>query len=227
MTTPTAPEPHDPGPAGASAQREYDRRKAARDKRTKAALGNRLGGLVLAVTGEPPSTRAWARGALGERELAQALDGVPDLRVLNDRRVPDTRGNVDNILISPAGVFAVDAKLYKGLITIRDVGGLFKADHRLYVGRRDCSQLAENMAWQVAAVRRALVAAGFDPIPPITPVLCFVDGEWPLLLPPTEYRGVRLEGKRSIKKLIAETQVLDQDMAERVHHALAVAFPPK
>jgi Nuclease-related domain len=217
----------DPGVAGASAGREYERRKSARNARVRARLGDALGGVVLAISYEPQSTRAWARGAMGEQKLADALDDVPGLKILNDRRVPHTKGNIDHLLVAPAGVFVVDAKLYKGLIQIRDVGGLFKADKRLYVGNRDCSHLAENMGWQVEAVQRALVTAVIDPMPPITPVLCFVDGEWPLLFPPDEFKGVRLEGKRSIKKLIDGSKVLGSEEVDRIYHVLAVAFPPK
>jgi hypothetical protein len=147
--------------------------------------------------------------------------------LLHDRSVPGTKGNIDHIVVAPAGVFVVDAKHYKGLIEIRDVGGWFKTDNRLYVGRRDCSHLAENMGWQVEAVQRALAAERFEPTPPIISVLCFVDGEWPLLFPPEEYKGVRLEGKGSIKKLLAGVQVLEPETVARVHHALALAFPPK
>lgn len=217
----------DPGVAGASAGREYERRKSARDARVRARLGDVLGGVVLAISDEPQSTRAWARGATGERKLADALEGVPDLKILNDRRVPQTKGNIDHILVAPAGVFVVDAKYYKGLIQIRDVGGLFKTDKRLYVGGRDCSHLAENMGWQVEAVQRALSAAIVVPMPPITPVLCFIDGEWPLLFPPEVYKGVRLERKRSIKKLVGGLRVLDSEGISRAYHALAIAFPPK
>jgi hypothetical protein len=181
----------------------------------------------LAISDDPQSTRAWARGAIGEQRLAEALQDLPDLQLLNDRRVPHTKGNIDHILVSPAGVFVVDAKLYQGLIQIRDVGGLFKTDKRLYVGHRDCSGLATNMGWQVEAVQRAVTAAGIEPSPPVTPVLCFVDGEWPLLWPPTEFHGVKLEGKRSIKKLITAIQIIDTPTISRIHHALAIAFPPK
>ena len=52
----------------------------------------------------------------------------------------------------------------------------------------------------VAAAEAALLAAGVDPFPPITPVLCFVDGDWPLFAPPDVFRGVRLEGPRSLRK---------------------------
>jgi hypothetical protein len=216
----------DPGAAGGSAQREYERRHLARQTRVKGRLGEVLGGVVLAITSDPQSTRAWERGSIGEQKLAEALGDVPDIKVLHDRRVPGTRGNIDHIIVAPAGVFVVDAKLYKGLIQIRDVGGFFKTDKRLYVGRRDCSHLAENMRWQVQAVQLALQSAEVQAVP-ITPVLCFVEGEWPLLFPPEEYKGVRLEGKRSIKKLLSIGQGLQLEVLASTHHALAIAFPAK
>src|SRR5260370_8573716 len=108
------------------------------------------------MTDEPQSTRAWAPGASGEAKLAETLAAMPNLRVLNDRRVPGTRGNIDHLVIAPAGVFVVDAKNYRGMIEVRDVGGLFKIDKRLFVGRRDCSKLADNMGCQVESVLQAL-----------------------------------------------------------------------
>lgn len=216
------------GSAGASAHREYERRRASREARVKAQLGNVIGGVALALSGEPQTTRAWERGSLGEQQLAEALAGLDDLVVLHDRRVPRTRGNIDHIVVAPAGVFVVDAKRYEGVIRIRDRGGLFARDERLYVGSRDCSALATNMGWQVSAIAQALGAAGIDlDAVPVTPVLCFVDGEWPLLFPPESYKGVRLEGKRSIKKLVAGSQLLDRDQVERIGRVLAIAFPSK
>jgi hypothetical protein len=217
----------DAGTAGASAHREYERRKLARQDRVKGRLGEMLGGVVLAITDEPQSTRAWERGSIGEQKLAQALAGLPDIKLLHDRRVPGTKGNIDHVIIAPAGVFVVDAKFYKGMIQIRDIGGFFKVDKRLYVGSRDCSHLADNMGWQVQAVQNALSAASFQQLPPVTPVLCFVDGDWPLLFAPDVYKGVRLEGMRSIKKQLIGTPLLEPEMISRIHHTLASAFPPK
>jgi hypothetical protein len=164
---------------------------------------------------------------LGERQLAEALEGVEEIRVLHDRRVPGTRGNIDHLVIGPAGVFVVDAKRYEGLIRVRDVGGLLKTDKRLYVGRRDCSKLADNMGWQVEAVEQVFRSVPVEPMPPITPVLCFVAGEWPLLRPPDSFRGVRLESERSIRKLVRRSQALEQASIERVTRLLAEAFPPR
>jgi len=222
------PEPDvDAGVAGGSARREYERRKANRETRVKDRFGRRLGGVVLAVTDEPQSTRAWATGAVGEEKLAQALEGIEGLRVLHDRRVPGTRGNIDHIVIAPAGVFVVDAKKYKGVIAIRNRGWFFRPDYRLYVGRRDCSALAKDLGWQVEAVTSALVAAAVHPLPPITPVLCFIDGEWPLFSAPDEYAGVRVEGPKSLRKLVAAPEILGPAPIERLARLLGATLSAK
>jgi len=224
MPDPPGPETFDTGVAGASASRQYERRVVARELRVKDRFGRRVGGVLLAVTDEPQSTRAWRRGAQGEQELAKALSGIDGLRLLHDRRVPGTRGNIDHLAIAPAGVFVIDAKLYAGRIEIRDVGGLFKRDERLFVGGRDRSKLSEGMARQVAAVRTALAEADTDE--PVTPVLCFIRGDWPLLRPPTSYRGVRLEGTHSIRKLLTAKRDLDDSEIDRLARILSTALPP-
>ena len=91
--------------------------------------------------------------------MAKALEDTKDVWTLHDRRVPGTRGNIDHIVVGPAGVFVIDAKNYQGKIEIRNRGWFFRPDHRLYVGRRDCSNLAAGLGWQVEAVIAALTAA--------------------------------------------------------------------
>jgi hypothetical protein len=216
----------DSGTAGGSARREYERRKATRETRVKDRFG-RFGKVVLALTDDPQSTRAWATGARGEEKLAKALEGIDGLRILHDRRVPRSRANIDHILIAPAGVFVVDAKNLRGTIAIRNRGWFFRPDHRLYVGRRDCSALATGLGWQIEAVTAALTAAGVDPLPPVSPVLCFIDGEWPLFSAPDEYAGVRLEGTGSIRKLLVAPPVLDPTSIERFARVLGAALPAK
>jgi len=227
VSCPTAPASEsseiDVGVAGRSARQEHTRRAAKRDAAVRERWGDRIGGAVLALTNEPQSTRAWAVGARGEEKLAKALDGVS---VLHDRRVPGTRGNIDHIVVAPAGVFVVDAKAYEGRIEIRNHGWFLRPDERLHVGWRDCSALADKIGWQVAAVQKALLAAGVEPLPPITPVLCFVDGDWPLISPPDAFRGVRLEGPRSLRRRLAG-DALDEPAITRLARILAGALPPK
>jgi hypothetical protein len=227
VSCPTAPAPELPdvaaGVAGRSARQVHDRRAAKREAVVKERWGDRIGGVVLALTEEPQSTKAWAVGARGEEKLAKALDGFS---VLHDRRVPGTKGNIDHIVIAPAGVFVVDAKNYAGRIEIRNHGWFLRPDERLHVGRRDCSALADMMGWQVAAVEKALLAAGVESLPPITPVLCFVDGDWPLIAPPDVFRGVRLESARSLRKRLAG-EVLDEAAVGQLTRILAGALPPR
>ena len=213
----------DAGVAGRSARHEHDRRAAKREAAVRGRWGDRLGRVVLALTDEPQSTRAWAVGARGEEKLAEALDGFT---VLHDRRFPGTRGNIDHIVVAPAGVFVVDAKRYEGRIEIRNHGWFLRPDERLHVGRRDCSPLADNLGWQVAAVENALRAAGVEPMPPITPVLCFIDGDWPLIAPPDVFRGVRLEGPRSLRKRLAGN-TLDETALALLARILAAALPAR
>jgi hypothetical protein len=213
------------GTAGGSAQREHDRRAAKREESVKERFGRRFGGLLLAVVDEPQSTRAWAQGALGERKLAEALAGVPDIVVLHDRRVPGTRGNIDHLVIASGGLFVVDAKRYKGRLQIRDKGGLFRTEWRLYVGGRDCSHLADDMGWQVKAVETLLESVGCRVA--ITPVLCFLDVEWPLLFATESFHGVRLASPRSLRKLVTRTQILDAAEIDKLARMLATGFPVK
>ena len=122
--------------------------------------------------------------------LARALEGIGGVRFLHDRRVRRTKKNIDHIVVAPGGIFVIDAKHYKGRIEIRNRGPFWKTDLRQFVRGRDCSALAQGMGWQVEAVQAALRNADIEPPPSITPVLCFIDGEWPLFRPPKEFEGV-------------------------------------
>lgn len=216
----------DHGVGGRSARAEYERRASKRSTAITERWGTGFQAKVVrAITTEPQTTRAWAIGAAGEEQLARELASVPGLQVLNDRRVRGTRGNIDHIVIAPAGVFVVDAKNHKGLVEIRNRGSFLRADHRLTVGGRDCSATADKMAWQIEAVTAAL--EGVDPMPPVRPVLCFLAAEWPLFGAPEEFRGVRLEGLRSLKRLVAKQALLDTSQMDSITAVLAAALPAK
>src|SRR3954470_20416472 len=66
----------DGGALGASAQREYERRAKRREDRVR-ARHPRLGGLILALSDAPVSTRVWAQGAAGEGGVAAKADALP------------------------------------------------------------------------------------------------------------------------------------------------------
>ena len=169
------------GIAGASARREFERRKARRELRIRTAHP-RLGGLILAVSSDPQTTQAWATGAVGEERLGARLDGLvsPTFKVLHDRRIPGTPANIDHIVICSTGVFVIDAKKYKGRPHLKVEGGILRPRvEKLLVGNRDCTKLVDGVLKQVELVRSALAAT--HPRVPVRGALCFVDADWPLI----------------------------------------------
>ncbi len=92
------------GSRGASARREFERRKESREQRVR-DKHPRIGGLWHALSDEPQSSRTWDVGALGEERLGQRLNepATETLHVLHDRRIPDSRANIDHVAITPVG----------------------------------------------------------------------------------------------------------------------------
>jgi hypothetical protein len=215
----------DRGTAGASAAREWRRRHARRESEVRDRFG-RLGGLVLAVTDDPQSTRAWAVGSNGESLLGKQLNGLRDdgIAVLHDRRIPGSRANIDHIAISPSGVFVVDAKNYTGRVRLVDRGGFFAHDYRLYVGSRDRTKLVAGLDAQTAAARAALGADGADV--PIWRALCFVSAEFDLFASSLVVDGAYVVTPRALGKLLRADGPHGRETIERLERRLALASPP-
>lgn len=221
--TATAP---DAGVAGASTQREFERRRAKREARIRSAHP-KLGGLILSLTDEPQSTRAFKVGGAGETKLGRHFDrlvAAGEVVALHDRKIINPRGQIDHVVIGPAGVYVVDAKNYTGRVHIRSTGPFGMGERLLYVGRRDCSRLADGMAKQVTAVREALAGLPEAEGVTVTPVLAFVDADWPLLFPPDEFRRVRIEGE-SVAKLVRAPGSLESQRRLLLAHRLAAQLP--
>ena len=216
------------GTAGASARREFERRRDTREKRVR-SQHKRLGGLVLALTAEPSSTTSWAKGAAGEEQAGRALDGFREegFAVLHDRRIPGSRANIDHLVISPAGIFIVDPKNYAGRVERRDVGGWFKTDLRLVVGGRDRTALVRGAEKQLTLIREALDRTQWANVP-ITPLLWFVgDENWPLLAARVlAFGDVRVLWGKPLGKLIRGGAQRSIDQIQLLERELAVRFPP-
>lgn len=219
----STPLPIDPGTPGASARREYERRKAKREKRVR-TKHLKLGGLILAVSDEQQSTKAWDVGAVGEERLGARLNELADdtVLVLHDRRIPGARTNIDHLAVTPTGVYVIDAKRYKGRPHLKIEGGILRPRvERLLVGTRDCSKLVDGVLKQVDVVRRVL---GDDV--PVHGVLCFVDADWPLIGGSFTTRSVQaIWPKKLYSVLEAEGPLAEQRLLE-VHHLLADGLPP-
>ncbi|WP_243399141.1 nuclease-related domain-containing protein [Cryobacterium zongtaii] len=230
-TTVTEPQPEPAkvftGTAGASAQREYDRRKDKREARIRDDHPY-LGKLILAVSDDPQSTQAWATGARGEEVLGQRLDKLTGrgVHVLHDRRIPRTRANIDHIAVCPAGVFVIDAKKYQGRPSLRAERGLFRPrTEKLIVGSRDCTKLIHGAHKQVDLVRSALEDADLEGIP-VRGVLCFVDADWPLFGGDFTIDGVHVSWPKKALENLLKPGPVDDQTARHIHRTLASSFPP-
>jgi len=209
------------GTAGASARREYERRKAKREERIR-TKHPKLGALMLAVSDEQQSTTAWDIGALGEERLGKGLDRLASdtLRLLHDRRIPRSKANIDHLAVTASGVYVIDAKKYRGRPHLKIEGGLFRPRvERLLVGSRDCTKLVDGVLKQVDVVRGLL-----DDDVPVHGVLCFVEADWPLIGGTFTTRGVQaLWPKKLYPKLQAEGLFTTDTVAE-IHRKLAHAL---
>ncbi len=176
-----------------------------------------LGGLILRHTNEPAHTLAWAVGAAGERTVAERLDQIRGIRVLHDLAIPGTRANIDHVAVGGDAVWVIDSKKYHGRIDARDVGRFPAHDQRLFVGRRDRTDLVDAMSLQVRVLTRALA----DPTVPVHAALCFVDAQWPLFSRPTFVRGVWIGWPTALPQLFPRDRAVDAEQTERVARHLA------
>lgn len=212
------------GGAGASAQKEFERRHQKREAVLDQRFG-RFAGLVKFLVDDPQSTRAWAKGSEGERLLAEALTSrIGDRAVLlHDRKIPRSSANIDHLAIAATGVWIIDAKKYKGRLQRRDKGGWRSTDYHVYVNGRDQTKLAVGLHKQATVVRAALDDLDL----PVHSVLCFIEAEWDFFLKPFQVEGVWVTYGKHLAEMIGAAGPLSDDEVLRVANVLAAALPPK
>jgi hypothetical protein len=215
------------GEAGGSAQREWERRTTRREEQIR-AQHPRLGGLILALQNDPQSTTAWARGSEGERLLGRHLDRLrrPDVAVLHDRRIPGSRANIDHLVIAPSGIFVIDAKRYAGKVELRDRGGSFRPDIRLYVGGRDRTAVVAGMQRQLDVVQRTLADVAEAKDAAVNSVLCFIGTEWSVFARPIRIAGTTVTWPKALSKQIEQAGELAADRVQELAQRLGQALPP-
>lgn len=127
------------------------------------------------------SARRFVQRAEGDRRSRARLELVEGegIVVLNDRRIPGSRESIKLIAVSPAGVFVIDTKSYKGLVhTMRSgtIGNL--GPHELHVGRRNCTQWVESLHRQTRIVRATLDGTPWGGEVPVQAMLCLTRAAW-------------------------------------------------
>ncbi len=212
----------DRGAPGASAEREYWRRRRDREARTR-ARHPWIGGLLLAVGDEPHHEAAFRRGARGERTAALWLDrhtARGPAQVLCDRRMPRGRGNIDLLAIAPSGVFVIDVKAHGGRVAVER--RLFAAP-RMSIRGRDRTSLLDGLDRQIEAVRSVL-SDGYAELP-VQGVLCFTAVDLPRLRT-LQLRDHLLLGLRPLAERLNADGPLDARAIDAVARRLAAKLGP-
>lgn len=219
----------EPGVAGASARREYEKRHQRRQDSVRAAHP-KIGGFLLAVTDEPQSIKAWDKGAEGEQHVGRILDRIAaegKIRVLHDRRVPGSRANIDHIAITLTGVWVIDAKNYTGRVEQRTTGSLFKpGPNKLYVNRRDRTAAIAGVLKQIAVVTSAAGPLIDIHELTVTGMLCFTQADFALFARPFTIDGVAVHWPRSMIKAITADGDLTLGVLDEITGRLAETLRP-
>lgn len=221
--------------AGSSAFREYERRRAnelaaidVRRSRVKERFGGgRIGSAIAAVTVDDSvkaSTHVWKQGVIGEHKVAQVLDGLAgaELIALHDRKLPRSRANVDHLVVTPSGVWVIDAKRYIGKRPERyQEGGLFSTlSVGLKVGGRKRDSLIDGILGQVDQVQAAV-----GENVPVHGALCFVDADWPMFGGSFAVRGIEVLWPKRLPKLLKRSSEVKLDVQD-IAASLSQKFLP-
>lgn len=227
LTCALADAPVDEGHAGASAQREYDRRHQRREQHAKDKLGA-LGTVLAHVIDEPRSTTNWQKGARGEQRtaarLTKHLQGQ-DVKLLHDRRIPcHGQANIDHLAVGPGGITVIDSKTHTGAIRVERVGGLFTDRHQiLLIAGRDRTELIDCLERQLHAVRTVLHQAGIET--DLRGALCFPEPDGLPIFRQLAVREIVIDGPKQIAKLARRAGPLEHEQIDRIWRHLASALP--
>ena len=222
--------PTDPDAAGASALREYNRRRSNREATARARLGG-LGVLLARATGDPQTTSAWKQGAEAEIQTGAQLHKQlrrSGVMLLHDRRIPGRgRANIDHLAIGPGGVTVIDTKAARGRIQLTKVGGLLSPRRELLlVNGRDRTQQLDALERQIQAVERALAKDGLSDVG-VRGALCYpnIDG-LPVLRQLRARNGALIiDDPRGVAELARRAGALSQTDVQRVAEQLALRLP--
>ena len=111
------------------------------------------------------------KGVIGELGVAKDLEYLASeygLTVLHDLSMPDSKANIDHVLITRKVVYVIDAKNYTGIVK---VGPNKAGEKRLRVGSYDQTKLAEKLKVYSDALSKYLKVEGIEV--KVLPLLAF------------------------------------------------------
>jgi hypothetical protein len=216
--------------AGRSARQEAKRRhdRAERERASRSRLARVLLGPSATEKRLAAEEKRWAVGAHGEEMLAESLARrCPGVLMLHDRRIPNSRANIDHIAVTSVGVYVIDTKRYRGKIEVREP--LF-GKPKLLIAGRDRTKLIDALEKQAAVVKAALADAA--PEARVLSCLCCVAPEGWLadsglpVLRTLKLNGYPLYYPRRLAKRLNEPGPLLPEHVLRIHAQLSRSLLP-
>jgi hypothetical protein len=164
---------------------------------------------------------------VGEEKLGRVPDALagPEVQVLNDRRIPESRANIDHLAITSAGLFVIDSKRYADRPQLRVEDEILRPRvEKLLVGRRGRTNLVTGVLEHAGLVRSAIESSGLAL--PVHGVLCFVDADWPCLAGHSRRKASTSPGRAGWPRSWRATARFSSDLSASTHDLLERRFPP-
>lgn len=222
-------ESFDRGEPGGSARQKYEYLALGRRARVTSNFP-KVGKFLLAIFPEPQSTNAWAKGAKGEVGIGGKLETLAakyGFIVLHDRLIPGSKANIDHIAVTSAGVFVIDAKNYKGVVKVKELGGIFSNKRKeLWIGGRNRTKLIDGVKRQTQVVEKILGSS--DNAMPVIGLLAFYYAQWDTykwLLGQKEIHGVLINSK-GVEPILSRGGPFGPKERQEVAHFLATKLKP-
>lgn len=160
-----------------------------------------IGGMLLAYKVISPQSKRWEQGAAGEEKVGDVIEAMGPKGWLPIHDVELGRGNVDHVLVGPAGVFTIETKSHRGEIAV--------------------TRIPRAMLSQAYAQSKRIEAiVGL----PVTPLLVFSDA-YLLGKVPAKRRGVLILPARMLAGHLGRYATLySPQEAASLHHRLHAAL---
>lgn len=188
----------------------------------RAAALDRPGGRGLCLT----CREAQAASTLVSRRTLTELVAGERGYALHQRRLPGTGTVIDHLFVGASGVFVIGAAYFPDadVVVERSGGRLSPSNESLLVGGRRRNDLVDAVREQCARVADGLAAARHGDVP-VSPVLCFVEGNLPRRARHRRLGDVRLVGQSSLADHVAADGVLSGDRRFAIAMALVALLP--
>ena len=213
------------GVAGGSARRQY-KSKAEWDEDAVISRFPKMGRFLNLLNDDPQSTMAWKQGAEGEEAVGEFLAAFAKTNgylLLNDRRIRGSKANIDHILVTDKAVFVIDAKNYRGLVSV-EYESFFSKKEILKIDGKDRTKLVLGVQKQVSLVRDALEGE-IGNTDSIQGVLAFFAADWPLISPAKQILDIKLNGRKGLVDLIQRHPKSEELNIKKISNILVRKFP--